>query len=1338
MRTIDDLLGQSASIAVLREQVRQLLERSQKAGRLPPILLQGETGTGKSLLARLLHHGGPRAASPFVDVSCAAIPENLFEAELFGFERGAFTDARQSKAGLLRSAHEGTVFLDELALLPETCQAKLLKVLEDRAVRRLGSTRAEMIDIQIMAASNQDLAVAVSAGRFREDLYHRVAAVTLTLPPLRERRGDILLLAEYFLSRACAEYGLAPPRRFTVDAETMLREYHWPGNIRQLINVVERAVLLADGSAISPPMLGLSPPRSKDLGGSSFYSRIGELEREQLLRALQGVEWNISRAAALLGISRSRLRYRMEKHQLRRNQDLISRTKDARPKEVTPQTYSDDKLTNREARDVRCESRRLALLQAELVSLVDERSLAAQARSTELITEKIHHFGGRVQQSTQTKILGAFGLDAVENPPDGAALTALAIQRAARRAQGLGQVCAMRMAIHAAQVTIEQVSGIARLRAEALLATEEDLTALLDCIPPNSIAVSATAAPFLDRRFELVPQRHDPVIQSAYRLIGPEQTGFGLGGRALTRFVGRQRELTVLCEQLARVKRGRGRIVGVLGHAGVGKSRLIYELTRTDRIHGWRVLSCRGAPSALTTPLLPVTDLLKAYFDIEDRDDANEIAKKVISRLVALDPHLEAFVTPLLSVLDIDVTDAPWQSLEPVQRRLRTFDACKRLILRESQVQPVLLVFEDLHWIDNETLALLESLTASLGTAHVLLLTTYRPEFEHCWSGNPSYTQLGLEPLPNPAARAMLDTLLGDDVSLANVRRLLIERTKGNPLFLEESARTLVETAALSGRRGAYKLTEPVDSIQIPATVKALLAARIERLSQDDRRIIHAAAVIGKDVPYRLLHLIVGASDELLQQRLRALQAADFLYEKSFAPDLEYTFKHALTHEVAYEHASQEERKTLHLRIMEAIETLYRDRLNEHVERLGLHATRGEAWDKAIDYFRRASEKAIGRSANREAWAHIEHALGTLSLLPRTRTNLEQAVDLRLAVRTCLSPLGEFTRALELVQEAEPLALALDDPYRQALVHCSICVCSSHMGLGAQAIAHGERGLKTAELLREPMLRIAARHSLALPHWFRGAYRTAIALFQRDVGIEPEQIPKRLLGASGAQVFQETFTRVSYCHSLTVAAFCFAELGEFEQAMLHARQAVEFAEAADLLYLRAIADAHLAAVYLRRGEIATALELAQLWQRRYARADLLVPQLVMAARLGEVFNLSGHVEDGIELFNRAWEFAQSKRVLAFAPQVLSSLADAYCRAGRFDEALTTAKRALAMARDFSHRGDEARALFAVANIERGIGRTTQARNNYRGAAVLAGDLGMLPLREQCDFGLLEL
>src|SRR4030095_561766 len=257
MDSPDELLGESPELVAIRQSVHQLVNHVHRAGRLPPILIQGETGTGKGLLAHLIHRAGPRHAPPFVDVNCAALPETLMEAELFGFERGAFTDARQAKAGLFQVAHNGIMFLDEIGLLSEGLQGKLLKVVEEKVFRRLGSTRSEPVDVWLVTASSEDLATAAQIRRVRSGLYHRLSVVTLGRPPLRARRDDILLLAEHFLRRAIVEYGLAP-KTLGSDARAALLDYPWPGNIRELHNVIERVALLTEDAVVTASMLGLT------------------------------------------------------------------------------------------------------------------------------------------------------------------------------------------------------------------------------------------------------------------------------------------------------------------------------------------------------------------------------------------------------------------------------------------------------------------------------------------------------------------------------------------------------------------------------------------------------------------------------------------------------------------------------------------------------------------------------------------------------------------------------------------------------------------------------------------------------------------------------------------------------------------------------------------------------------------------------------------------------------------------------------------------------------------------------------------------------------------------
>ena len=405
------------------------------------------------------------------------------------------------------------------------------------------------------------------------------------------------------------------------------------------------------------------------------------------------------------------------------------------------------------------------------------------------------------------------------------------------------------------------------------------------------------------------------------------------------------------------------------------------------------------------TPYFPVIELLKHYVRLEDSDDMRAMRARVTGQVLTLDDALQDTLPALLALLDVLPDDSPFLQLDPPQRRQRTLEALKRVLLRESQAQPLLLIFEDLHWIDAETQALLDLLVDSLPTARLLLLVNYRPEYQHGWGSKTYYTQLRLDPLPPASADAFLQSLLGDDPGLTPLKQLLIARTEGNPFFLEESVRTLVETGVLVGPPGAYRLAQALPTIQVPATVQAVLAARIDRLSSEDKRLLQTAAVIGHEVPLPVLRAIADVPEEALHRSLAQLQGAEFLYETRLFPEREYTFKHALTHEVAYSTLLQERRRMLHARIVATLEGLSADRLAEQVERLTHHALRGEVWDKAVLYCRQAGEKALAHSAHRQAVEYFEQALRALAHLPEQRDILEQAIDLRLALRSALGAL---------------------------------------------------------------------------------------------------------------------------------------------------------------------------------------------------------------------------------------------------------------------------------------------------------------------------------------------
>jgi predicted ATPase len=367
-------------------------------------------------------------------------------------------------------------------------------------------------------------------------------------------------------------------------------------------------------------------------------------------------------------------------------------------------------------------------------------------------------------------------------------------------------------------------------------------------------------------------------------------------------------------------------------------------------------------------------------------------------------PLLPAF----LSLFDVPVDDAEWRALEPPQRRRHMLTAIKRLLLEESDRQPLMLVFEDAHWADAETRELLDEMADSVPVAPILMLVTYRPEHEHAWGGRSFYTQLRVEPLRGVSADRLLDELLGVDPSLVALRRRLIRSTDGNPFFVEEVVRTLAEAGALKGDWGAYRLAHAVDAIVVPGTVEEVLASRIDRLGPGPAELLRAAAVVGRQVPYAVLAAVSRERPETVELHLRALQSGEFLYRAGEDEEREYTFRHGLTQEVAYASLTDDERCSLHSRALEAMVRVYKAREDEKLDELAHHAFAGRVWHRAAGYLRRAGRRAFARSANSEAIECFTRALTALSHLPQSR---EYQVDASTCASTCGLRCGPSARS---------------------------------------------------------------------------------------------------------------------------------------------------------------------------------------------------------------------------------------------------------------------------------------------------------------------------------------
>jgi tetratricopeptide (TPR) repeat protein len=554
----------------------------------------------------------------------------------------------------------------------------------------------------------------------------------------------------------------------------------------------------------------------------------------------------------------------------------------------------------------------------------------------------------------------------------------------------------------------------------------------------------------------------------------------------------------------------------------------------------------------------------------------------------------------------------------------------------------------------------------------------------------------------------------------------LIVRTEGNPFFLEESVRTLVETGVLVGEPGAYRLAQALPTIQVPATVQAVLAARIDRLPSEEKRLLQTAAVIGTEVPLPLLQAIAELPEEELRRGLAHLQAAEFLYETSLFPELAYTFKHALTHEVAYGSLLQERRRGLHVRIVETLEAFSPDRLDEQVERLAHHAFRGEMWDKALTYFRQAGAKAGSRFAYREAVACYEQALAALAHLPESRSALEQGINLRISLRTALLPLGEFQRIHDLLHDAATLTEALDDQRRLGLISDRLCHASWTTGDYRAALTFGERALAISMALGDVRRQLTTSVDLANTYNVLGDYERAIACCRTAVSLEGILPPPPVSPTGRNDV--NARARLSQC---------LAELGAFAEGTTHGEEAISMAEARDHPFSRASAYGGLGDLYLRKGDLHKAIsllergvELCQVWQIQFYFSHVASP-------LGAAYALSGRVAEALPLLEQAVEQAISMGFIPFVSRGLASLSEAYLLAGRPDDALPIAQRTLDVARRHQERGNEAWALRLLGEIAAQSDplEVERAEDHYRQALALAEELGMRPLQAHCHLAL---
>ena len=912
----------------------------------------------------------------------------------------------------------------------------------------------------------------------------------------------------------------------------------------------------------------------------------------------------------------------------------------------------------------------------------------------QLMMAAVHRYGGYVAQSTGDGIFALFGAPmAHEDHPQRALHAALAMQEELRRyadhLRNEGKIpVEARIGINTGEVVVRSIQVGGHTEYTPVGHVTNLAARMQTAAPAGSIAASEATQQLCEGYFEfreLGPTAIKGLDASVevYEVLraGPLRTHFQLSARrGLTKFIGREGELQQMKRALELARSGHGQLIAVVAEAGTGKSRLFYEFKATlpDEC---KLLEAYSVSHGKASAWLPVLELLRAYFGIQDADDPLTRREKVRATLAALDPALSEVLPYLLGLLGMQEGPDPLAQMDPQIRRRRTLEAIKGIMLRESLKHALVVIFEDLHWIDSETQALLDLLADGGAGARLLLLVNYRPEYRHEWSGRGHYLQLRLDPLGGENGAAMLAALLGGGVELEALKRLIIKRTEGNPFFIEEMVQALFDEGALV-RNGAVKVARSLSQLRLPPTVQGILASRIDRLPVEQKELLQTLAVIGRESPLGLIRKVASKAEPQLERMLADLQANEFIYEQPALTEAEYIFKHALTQEVAYNSLLIGRRKLLHERAGHALESMFAERLDDHLGQLAHHFSHSDNVSKAVEYLGRAGQQALQRSAHAEAIRSLNAAIDLLQKLPDSPERTQRELLLQLALGSASIPVTgwsaleverAFTRARELCErlgDPPELFQALFGLWTMYFIRAEL----------RAAYALGEQLLQRAQEAHRPALLLLAHQALGDTLLNMGELllasehlEMAISLYDRE-----RHRPRGFRHGVDAKV-----------NCLSYAARTLWTLGYPDRALERGNECIALAQALAHPHTLAFAESAVGRRHRWRREARAARETAERLMALSTEHGFIFWLAVANIRHGWAMAEQGCNQEVIAQIQEGLAAHRAAGAEVERPENLSLLAEACMKTGRLNDGLSALTEALAAADEHENRYYEA-------------------------------------------------
>jgi class 3 adenylate cyclase/tetratricopeptide (TPR) repeat protein len=894
------------------------------------------------------------------------------------------------------------------------------------------------------------------------------------------------------------------------------------------------------------------------------------------------------------------------------------------------------------------------------------------------LMDEIHKYEGTINQFTGDGVMALFGAPvAHEDHAQRACYAALSIQKVigdygAKVEKDCGIEFKMRIGINSGSVIVGSIGDDLRMDYTAVGDTTNLASRMESEARSGSILVSKKTHKIARDFFEFEPigqveikGKREP--QAAYELIktGVVETRIKASvAKGLTKFVGRKNSMAALKEPYENVLAGSGQLVGIVGEAGVGKSRLLYEFINQLSVDDVTCLEGRCLHYGGSMIYMPILEILKTYFDIKEDDREFIINKKIKEKISALDEKLAGVIAPFQDLLSLKVEDAAYAALEPRQKREKTFEALRDLFIRESQSKPLVLAIEDLHWIDRTSEEFLDYLIGWLAKARIMLILLYRPEYTHQWGSKSYYSKIGLTQLGTSSSSQLVKAILEEGEVAPELRQLILNRTAGNPLFMEEFTYSLIENGSIQKDGRQFVLSTNATDIQVPDTIHGIIAARMDRLEDNLKRTMQVASVIGREFAFRILQTITGMREEIKSYLLN-LQGLEFIYEKSLFPDLEYIFKHALTQEVAYNSLLLKRRKEIHEKIGKAMETLYPDRLEEHYELLAYHYASSANVDKAVEYLNLANQKAAKLNAMEEAEAYFDHAMELLDTLPETEENRRRRIALLVNQWIVFMLLIKMSEYYDLLTRYEPMARGLGNPellgaFCGRLGHCHYVF--SHYDQAIQILT------KSIELCQGAGNAEDAGFAyvyLSWSHSDRGDYDRVLALKEDFL-----------------RTMEQSFNLHFYTNVLSAASRACSYLGRWDEAVEEGKKALcvaeEFSDNSQISFVAW----NLSIVYTWTGDLARAVEYGELsFQKAPTPADKAWAQ----RSLGWAWCRSGETRRGIELLTKVLPIFRAGRFINNEIPLTCFLGEGYWLAGQDDKARQTLEKGLEMAERYGQR-----------------------------------------------------